>query len=212
MFGIKHKLILLVNRIIFRQKNKHNSTSAANVFKLSSVTVGNFSYGGLFVLNDNPVSKLHIGNFCSIAPHVTFILNSDHYTTNVSSFPFKVMCLGESQSEAISYGNIIVEDDVWIGYGAVVLSGVHIGQGAIVASGAVVPKDVPPYAIVGGVPARVIRYRFTKEVVDYLLTLDYSALTKELVAAHLDDLYLRIDDLDISSVKTKFAWFPKKRT
>ena len=212
MLDIKHKIHLVINRLLWWHQNRHNSTGVANIFKLSSVTVGNFSYGGLYVIDSNPVSKLNIGNFCSIAPHVTFILNSDHYTTNVSSFPFKVMCLGESQPEAISYGNIIVEDDVWIGYGAVVLSGVHIGQGAIVASGAVVSKDVPPYAIVGGVPARVIRYRFTKEVVDYLLTLDYSALTKELVAAHLDDLYLRIDDLDISSVQTKFAWFPKKRT
>ncbi|MDY6420297.1 MAG: CatB-related O-acetyltransferase [Succinivibrio dextrinosolvens] len=112
------------------------------------------------ILDNNSLSKLKIGSFCSIAPKVTFILNSDHYTNNLSSFPFKVMCLGSHKSEAISYGDIVVDDDVWIGYGATILSGIHVGQGAIIAAGAVVSKDVPPYAIVGGVPARIINSSF----------------------------------------------------
>jgi len=120
------------------------------------------------------------------------------------------MCLGDPNPEAISHGNIVVEDDVWFGYGATVMSGVHVGQGAIVAAGAVVSKDVPPYAIVGGVPARVIKYRFSEDVIDYLLSLDYSALTKDLVYKHLDILYTSANEMKLEEIKERFEWFPKK--
>ena len=210
MFGIKSRLLLFINKRFWRLRNKHNSTFASNLFNLSSVCVGNYTYGVLNVIDSNPVYKLRIGCFCSIAPNVTFILNSDHYTNNLSSFPFKVMCLGDPNPEAISHGNIVVEDDVWFGYGATVMSGVHVGQGAIVAAGAVVSKDVPPYAIVGGVPARVIKYRFSEDVIDYLLSLDYSALTKDLVYKHLDILYTSANEMKLEEIKERFEWFPKK--
>ena len=211
MFGLKYQLHLLLNRIKWRYKNRNNSTTVRNLFNLSSVSVGNYSYGSLYVLDSNPVSKLRIGNFCSIAPDVTFILNSDHYTNNLSSFPFKVMSLNSCNAEAISYGDIIVDDDVWIGYGATILSGVHLGQGSIVAAGAVVSKNVPPYAIVGGVPAKVIKYRFSREIIEYLLTLDYGLLTKELVSDYVDKLYLKIDEMTLSEIKKMYGWFPKKQ-
>ncbi|MGN9105593.1 DapH/DapD/GlmU-related protein [Oliverpabstia intestinalis] len=91
--------------------------------------------------------------------------------------------------ESFAKGDIRVDDDVWIGYGASIMSGVHIGQGAVVAAGAVVTKDVPPYAIVGGVPAKVIKYRFEPEMIEELLKVDYSELTKEDIEKHIDDLY-----------------------
>ena len=101
--------------------------------------------------------------------------------------------LGESL-EGTSKGDIIVADDVWIGYRATILSGVHIGQGAVIAAGAVVTKDVPPYAIVGGVPARVIKYRFPEEMVGELMRIDYSKLTEEMVREHIEDLYSALKD------------------
>ena len=82
--------------------------------------------------------------------------------------------------------------------------GVHIGQGAVVAAGAVVTKDVPPYAIVGGVPAKVIRYRFEPEIVEELLKIDYSRLTDEMIKEHIDELYT-----DLTCVE-QFKWFPRK--
>ena len=211
MFGIKTRVLLLLNNIKWRRLNPYNYTRVSNVFNLASVSVGKYTYGTLNVLDSNPLSKLKIGNFCSIAPNVTFILNSDHYTTNLSSFPFKVMCLCVCSAEAISYGDITIEDDVWIGYGATILSGVHIGQGAIVAAGAVVSKDVPPYSIVGGIPAKVINYRFSKDIVNYLLTFDYSSLSKELVLEHIDVLYKKIDVMCLSDISLMFDWFPKKK-
>ena len=81
----------------------------------------------------------------------------------------------------------------------------------MIAAGAVVSQSVPPYAIVGGVPAKVIKYRFSQPVIDYLLTLDYSSLTEEMIKAHVDDLYKSIDGMSLDEVRTLFSWFPKKR-
>ena len=84
------------------------------------------------------------------------------------------------------------------------MSGVHIGQGAVVAAGAVVTKDVPPYAIVGGVPAKVIKYRFEPEMIEELLKVDYSKLTKKDIEKHIDDLYTELKD------PSQLDWMPKK--
>ena len=88
----------------------------------------------------------------------------------------------------------------------------RIGQGAVIAAGAVVTKSIPPYAIAAGVPARVLKYRFTPPVIDYLLTLDYSQLTEEMIEAHLDALYTDIDGISVNKVEKLFSWFPKKET
>ena len=114
------------------------------------------------------------------------------------------MCTGSQAYEAISKGDIIVENDVWIGYRATILSGVNIGQGAIIAAGSVVTKDVPPYAIVGGVPAKVIKYRFPPEMIGELLKVDYSQLSEEMVREHIDELYRPLKDPE------QLAWMPKK--
>ena len=207
---IKHRLKQKKRSEEWRRKNSHNSTTCNNVFDYNSVQVGNYTYGALTVLNFGGANTLKIGSFCSIASGVVFNLAGDHHLDYLSTFPFKAKALDGVLNEAISKGNIIVEDDVWIGQNAIILSGVHIGQGAVIAAGAVVASDVSPYDIVGGVPARVIKQRFGQETIDFLLTLDYDSLTKELIEQHIDDLYLPVDDMDVKDIKTKFAWFPKK--
>lgn len=172
----------------WRKVNGHNRTSPMNVFPLDLVSVGKKTYGNLYVLAFNRDSKLEIGHFCSIAPGVTFILSADHPTDKVSTFPFKVKIMGEAL-EGTSKGDIIVGDDVWIGYGATIMSGVKIGQGAVIAAGAVVTKDVPPYAIVGGVPAKIIKYRFSEEQISELIKIDYSRLEDSDIVSHIDELY-----------------------
>lgn len=172
----------------WRKVNGHNRTSPMNVFPPDLVSVGKKTYGNLYVLAFNRDSKLEIGHFCSIAPGVTFILSADHPTDKVSTFPFKVKIMGEAL-EGTSKGDIIVGDDVWIGYGATIMSGVKIGQGAVIAAGAVVTKDVPPYAIVGGVPAKIIKYRFSEEQISELIKIDYSRLEDSDIVSHIDELY-----------------------
>ena len=107
-------------------------------------------------------------------------------------------------TEALSRGDIIVKDDVWIGENALIMSGVTLGQGCIVAAGAVVTKDVPPYAIVGGVPAKVIRYRFTEAQIEKLIQIDYSKLTDDMIREHIDELYQSVDD------NTELSWITNK--
>lgn len=203
MRRILDRFNLILFRKRWREKNRFNTTIAINLFDIDSVIIGKNTYGGIAVLNYNDFYKLTIGNFCSIATDVMFILDADHYTNHISTFPFKVKLLGEKQ-EGVSKGDIIVDDDVWIGYGATIMSGVHIGQGAVIAAGAVVTKDVPPYAIVGGVPAKVIKYRFEPEMIEELLKIDYSKLTKEDIEKHIDDLYKDLKD------PSQLDWIPKK--
>lgn len=149
---------------IFRKKyrhlNRHNFTFIKNLCDLSKVVVGKKTYGEINVTDWSPSdTKLYIGSYCSIAPNVRFLLGGEHNLHTISTYPFKVQCFGEAR-EAGSKGNIVVKDDVWLCDGAIICSGVTIGQGAIVAAGAVVTKDVEPYAVVGGNPAKFIKWRF----------------------------------------------------
>ena len=154
--------------------------------------VGRFTYGGINILTFGEGYKVTIGDYCSIGPNVLFVLKADHPTNRLSTFPFKVKALGEKH-EATSKGNIVLDDDVWIGANVTILSGVHIGQGAVVAAGAVVKSDVPPYAIVGGVPAKVVKYRFDAEIISSLVGFDYKSFGLDDVKKNEALLYTSID-------------------
>ena len=188
----------------WRKKNPHNMTVPVSIFNIDNVEVGKKTYGRLKVIDFANDNKLKIGNYVSMADDITFILDAEHHLNNISTYPFRTNLLKSRVSEAFGKGDIIVDDDVWIGYGVTILSGVHIGQGAVIAAGAVVTKDIPPYAIVGGVPARVIKYRFSKDIVDELMKIDYSKLTKELIVEHIDELYSELEEIE------QLKWLPRK--
>ena len=189
---IKYYLNLLIFRKKYRRLNRHNRTSIKNFCDLSKVVVGKKTYGVLSVTNFSPAdTKLRIGSYCSIALNVRFLLGGEHQIKSISTYPFKVMSFGEDR-EAGSKGDIVVKDDVWIGDGAIICSGVTIGQGAVVAAGAVVTKDVEPYAIVGGNPARFIKWRFDEKLRQQLCKMDivklFDSFTKEDVPLVYEDL------------------------
>jgi len=117
---------------------------------LNKVKVGIGSYGRLnvFDYNDEDSGKLFIGNYCSIASTVMFLLSGNHPYKGLTTYPFGHFYLGEKRKE--TKGDIIVEDGAWLAERVLVLSGVRIGRGAIVAANSVVTKDVPPYAVWGG--------------------------------------------------------------
>ena len=190
----------------WRINNAQNDTKAMNIFDLGQVSVGKASYGELNVVSFGNNHKLQIGNFVSIAQHVTFLLDVEHYIDHISTYPFKVSYLQLCEYEAFGKGDIIIDDDVWVGYGATILSGVHIGQGAVVAAGAVVTKDIPPYAIAAGVPAKVVKYRFSEELIEELLKVDFGKLEEGMVREHIDDLYEELER------KEQLAWLPRKET
>ena len=157
----------------WRMANSHNRTVPDNIFPTTLVSVGNASYGRLRVLYGNGGSRVRIGRFCSIGPGVTFVINDDHPLDRLSTFPFKAMLLGECASEGVDRGPINIGDDVWLGANAIVLGGVNIGQGAVAAAGAVVTRDLPPYAVCGGVPAKVLRFRLPEKLIPKAMDFDW---------------------------------------
>ncbi|MGG0591310.1 CatB-related O-acetyltransferase [Priestia megaterium] len=187
----------------WRQNNTHNDTSVNKIFPLNVVEVGIKSYGPLEVHYwgaDN--EKLTIGNYVSIASGVQFLLGGNHRHDTFSTYPFKVKMLGYSK-EAWSKGPIVVADDVWIGTNAMIMSGVTIGKGAVIAAGSIVTKDVPPYAIVGGNPAKLIKYRFDEEVRNELLKFDFSQINEEFVRSNQNELYEKLDQNILGEILNK---------
>ena len=146
------------------------------------------------VLYQYPINqdKLIIGKFCSIACGAKFIFNSANHTlSSLSTYPFPIffeewgLDVKDITKAWDNKGDIVVGNDVWIGYEAVILAGVTIGDGAIIGARAVVTKDVPPYTIVGGVPAKPIRKRFNEETIDILLKLKWWDWSKERIAKNI---------------------------
>ena len=211
---LKHTLlgnvynIILLNR--FRRKwykKTHNPESIPmNIFPIDCVEIGRGSYGELNVITFGHKTKLQIGNYVSIAQNVSFMLDVEHHTDHIFTYPFKVKMLKTETEEAFSKGDIIVEDDVWIGYGSIIMSGVRIGKGSIIAAGSVVTKDVPAYSIVGGVPAHKIRDRISKEVTSVISDINYDCITPEIVGSNIQLLYTKVSEIN----KEKIIEFCKK--
>ena len=166
----KQKIGMHIYRKKKRKKNRNNKTVAYNIFPMECVTIGKGTYGELHIMSYLPsAEKLEIGNYVSIAPNVHFILGGNHQSKTLTTFPIlSTRQKTHHEKDAYTKGPIIIEDDVWIGYGATILSGVRIGQGAIIGACSVISKDIPPYAIVVGNPAKIIKYRFPHEVIKTL--------------------------------------------
>lgn len=178
-----------------------------NVLDIKLLNLGRFSYGSPQVdtlgVTDE---KLNIGSFVSIADEVTFILSGGHHLNTLSTFPFKSKLFADQAPEALCKGAISIGDDVWIGYGATILSGIKVGQGAVIAAKAVVTEDLAPYGIYGGVPAKLIKYRFEKEIREQLLHIDFGILDMPTLAKNMDILYEELNTDNISRITKAFHY------
>ena len=190
------KLKLLRCKKKWKKINKDNFTEMGNrMFNINKVSIKTGTYGEINVIqfDRNTENKLLIGRYCSIAPEVHFLLDGEHPYNCISTYPFKTRYINGEEDFSSSKGNIVLEDDVWIGYRTTILSGVHIGQGAIIAAGSVVVKDVPPYAVVGGVPASIIKYRFDKNIISILKNkLNFEKIDEQFIKEEKNLLYKRI--------------------
>ncbi|MCI5546920.1 MAG: CatB-related O-acetyltransferase [Clostridiales bacterium] len=191
------------------------------IYLKNAITRGSISVGDYTMYNDTvhdprdfeknnvlyhyPVNRdrLIIGRFCSIACGAKFLFTSaNHAMRSLSTYPFPIFFeeWGLDRTRVAdawdNKGDIVVGSDVWIGYEAVVLSGVTIGDGAIIGARAVVTRNVPPYAIVGGVPARLIRKRFDDKTIETLLRLKWWNWPSEKIARHIAAIQNgRLDEL-----------------
>lgn len=177
-------------------------------FNIDIVTVGAYSYGELNLIaydKNKLTDTLSIGNFVSISTGVKFFLHENHQQNTFTTFPLKSVLLGKPFScDMIAKGSITVQDEVWIGNSVNILSGVTIGKGAIIATGAVVTKDVPPYSIFGGVPAKLIRYRFKDEIIQRLMILDLIKLPEKVIVENIDLFYQTIDENILCKIENLF--------
>ena len=154
----------------------------------AGVTVGRHSYGydentfGIFTHG----ASIEVGAFCSIAREARILAGSEHITTRVTTFPLNALLFdpaGGNAADVLNKGTTRIGNDVWVGLGATVLSGVSIGDGAVIGAGAVVSKSVPSYAIVAGNPAQIIRYRFDNVTCCRLLALQWWEWSDEQIIA-----------------------------
>lgn len=151
--------------------------------KYKDYEIGEWTYGDPKIILGRTHGKIRIGKYCSISSNVEFVLAGDHRMNFVTTYPFNVLfdefknLMGHPRHR----GDIIIGNDVWIGYGAKILSGTTIGDGAVIGFNSVVTKDVPPYAIVVGNPSKIIRYRFSPELIEKLLLIKWWDWTHEKV-------------------------------
>ena len=190
---------------IYPRSNDKETVYLKNVITNPNITVGDYTIYNDFVrepkdfeknnvLYQYPINrdKLIIGKFCSIACGAKFIFNSaNHSLSSLSTYPFPIffeewdLDVKDITEAWDNKGDIVIGNDVWIGYEAVLLAGVTIGDGAVIVTRAVVTKDVPPYTIVGGVPAKPIRKRFTQETIEFLLKIKWWNWPEERIRQHI---------------------------
>ena len=194
----------MINKI-YPRKGDTQTVYLNAVVKDQSIEVGDYTIYNDFVsdprlfeknnvLYHYPINhdRLIIGKFCSIACGAKFIFNcANHTLKSLSTYTFPLFYeewdLPKSEVAAAwdNKGDIVIGNDVWIGFEAVILAGVKIGDGAIIGARAVVTKDVPPYSIVGGIPAKIIRKRYSPDIIEQLLSLRWWDWTKEKIKRNL---------------------------
>jgi lipopolysaccharide transport system ATP-binding protein len=167
--------------LFFKKKKKYSNyflkDNLKNEISQNLAVIGKWSYGNPKIYRWNWKNKIYIGNFCSLGPEIKIIIGGNHRTDWVSTsqlpadtFNFEDTFLNAQKIKNYNYskGDLHIENDVWIGGFSIIFSGVRLGNGSVVAAGSVVTKDVEPYTIVGGNPAKLIKKRFTSKQINFL--------------------------------------------
>lgn len=157
--------------------NLYTKNLVANKYKKN---IGEYTYGNPLILDWGEGANLYIGKFYSIADNVVIFLGGEHRTEWITTYPFSAQVFNLEWPEANQIkghpktkGDVVIGNDVWIGYKTTILSGIKIGDGAVVGTQSVVTKNVDPYTIVAGNPAKLIRKRFDDKIIKKLLQLKW---------------------------------------
>lgn len=182
-------------RFLIANLRKLNMAEQA-VFRLTrsgQLSIGAGTYGNPLIYTWDDKTRIKIGKYCSIAADVKIIAGGEHRLDWITTFPFTKFpkewegAIG-IEGHPATKGDVIIGNDVWIGNGVTILSGVEIGDGAVIAAASVVTGTIPPYSIAGGIPAKVIRSRFSFEVIDALLNLKWWDWPVQTIQANLKTL------------------------
>jgi acetyltransferase-like isoleucine patch superfamily enzyme len=188
-------LVRLAGNILRRTARWHEICWSYSLKIPANVTVGRHSYGFTEKTFYQATGKeeIVIGKYCSIAEDVQFI-SGEHDLKRVSTFPLRHLLLSTPiNTDPIYRGPIVVGNDVWIGRRSMILSNVKIGDGAVIAAGSVVTRDVEPYTVVGGVPAKAIKRRFTNSQIDALLNIRWWDWPDEKIISNIELFYCDIE-------------------
>lgn len=205
---IKHLISSLLNKkkisslSFLSGKNRLHKTVALYRFvKVRKSTIGRYTY----VANNTYVECADIGQFCSIADNCRIGMGS-HSISLLSTSPiFSEARNGvkeqwiETDLPTTKRKRTVIGNDVWIGSHVLINSNVNVGDGAVIGAGAVVVKDVPPYAIVGGVPAKVIRYRFSEDVINELMQLKWWDMSEDILKKNI--IFFQKDNIEVEDVR-----------
>lgn len=184
-----------INRYVFHKTAEEKKFRVLHISECSYIVGMDISSGTLNVA-DIGCHNIHIGKYTCIGSEVKLILDMSHdyHSLYQGIIPQFAMKDGERKGNGQILkriprkGQILIGNDVWIGNGVTILGGVRIGNGAVVAAGSVVVKDVPPYAVVGGNPAKIIKYRFPKDVIDKLQRIAWWNWSSEEIAVRKEDM------------------------
>ena len=168
-----NKILLSIVNFRWKKNNQKNNIKLKSVIPLEMLDVGKATYGNLNIKVYDKKAKIKIGNYCSIADNVVFLVGGEHDYKRISTFTFQSL-IYKQKTKKNEKNDIVVDDDVWIGYESLILSGSHIGKGSVIGARSVVKGEIPPYSVYVG--NKIIKKRFSDEIINKLNDIDYSKI------------------------------------
>lgn len=196
-------LQLQIFKVHWRKYNAHNNTIAQSYFPFKNVKVGNYTYGPLNIVWMAPNNtKILIGNYCSIGPKVTFLVGGEHDYKRISTWPFQTIVYKQQTDNKLNR-DIVIEDDVWIGYDSLIMSGITIGKGSVIGARSIVTKNVPPYSIYIG--NQIVKGRFSDNIIERIKDICYDEISHCMEDEYEKFCQVEIDENNIDEVLNSFV-------